>query len=157
ADKMRLLDPEVFAAYACNDARYTYRLWQQFELELEQQGLKQIYEIEKSLVPVVMKMERIGMLVDIPMLAILGDVVNDEIKRLRAEVCDHAGCHFDLNSPQKVAAILYDKLGVPNHKATNCGQRSVDRESLEEVRGYHPAVDALLRYREVDKLASTFI
>jgi DNA polymerase-1 len=56
-----------------------------------------------------------------------------------------------------VATILYDKLNVPCNKTTDKGQRSVDKNVLEEVRGYHPAVDALLRFREVDKLASTFL
>jgi len=51
-----------------------------------------------------------------------------------------------------VAAILYDKLGVPLPKTTDSGQRSVDKEALEDVRGYHPAVDAVLRFREIGQL-----
>lgn len=73
---------------------------------------------------------------------------SDEAKRFLA---------MDLNSPAKVAAILFDKLGVPQNKSTQGGKQSVDRQALNDVRGYHPAVDALLRFREVDKLASTFV
>ena len=86
-----------------------------------------------------------------------GVVVQTEAASIKAEIYESAGCRFDLHSPQKVAAILFDKLGVPSRKETNGGQRSVDREALEDVRGHHPAVDAVLRYREVDKLASTFL
>ncbi|HET9529545.1 MAG TPA: DNA polymerase A family protein, partial [Blastocatellia bacterium] len=83
--------------------------------------------------------------------------VGAEIERVRAEIFDLAGCQFDLNSPAKVAAILYDKLGVPCKGTTDGGKPSVDREALSDVRGYHPVVDAILRYREIDKLASTFL
>ena len=157
ADRLRLLDPDVFNEYARNDSRYTYRLWEKFKPELDREGLSVVYEMEKALVPVVLDMERCGMRIDLDLLNPLGREVDSEIERIRAEVFEHAGCRFDLNSNQKVAAILYDKLGIPSKKITNKGQRSVDREALEDVRGYHPAVDALLRYREIDKLSSTFL
>lgn len=157
ADKLRLLDPEIFNEYAKNDARFTFRLWPKLKQEMEGQGLMQVYELEKRVVPVVMAMEQAGMKLDVPMLATLGDLVNTDIERIKAEAYDYAGCRFDLNSPAKVAAILFDKLGVPSGKTTGKGQRSVDKETLEDVRGFHPAVDAVLRYRELDKLANTFI
>ncbi|KAF0240018.1 MAG: DNA polymerase I, partial [bacterium] len=157
ADKMRFLDPEVFSEYARNDARFTFKLWQKFEPELKQQNLDQVYKMEKALVPIVIKMENVGMLLDTPMLTSLADMINKEIKLIQAEIYEHAGCKFDLNSPAKVATILYDKLNVPSNKATNKGQRSTSKEALDLIRGYHPSIDAILRYREIDKLANTFI
>lgn len=157
ADRMRLLDPQVFEEYARNDSRYTYRLWQQFEPRLNSEGLKPVYELEKSLVPIVREMERSGLKIDLSLIGTLQAEVSAECARIEQEIYDHAGCRFDLHSPAKVAAILYDKLGVKSQKQTNGGKRSVDKESLKDVRGYHPAVDAILRYREIDKLASTFI
>lgn len=157
ADRMRLLDPEVFEEYARNDSRYTYRLWQKFEPCLDAEGLRQVYEMEKALVPVVRAMERQGMRIDLSLIGTLQAEVSAECARIEQEIYDHAGCKFDLHSPAKVAAIFYDKLGVPSQKQTDGGNRSVDKESLKDVRGFHPSVDAILRYREVDKLASTFI
>lgn len=157
ADRARLLDPEIFHEYARNDARYTWRLWQKFEPELNRQGLRQVYELEKQVVPVVLVMEAAGMKLDLERMAEMNAVVQAEAETIKAEIYENAGCQFDLHSPQKVAAILFDKLGVPSRKETNGGQRSVDREALEDVRGHHPAVDGILRYREIDKLASTFL
>lgn len=157
ADKLRLLDPEIFNEYAKNDARFTFRLWPKLKQEMEGQELMPVYDLEKRVVPVVMAMERAGMKLDVPMLATLGELVTADIEHIKAEAWDYAGCRFDLNSPAKVAAILFDKLGVPSGKTTGKGQRSVDKETLEDVRGFHPAVDAVLRYRELDKLANTFI
>ncbi|HKQ92597.1 MAG TPA: DNA polymerase, partial [Blastocatellia bacterium] len=157
ADRMRLLDPEVFSEYARNDARYTFRLWPKFRREMERQGLMAVYELEKAVTPVVMAMEDAGMKLDIQQMDEMRREVQTEADNIESEVYERAGCRFDLHSPQKVAAILFDNLGVPSKKETKGGQRSVDREALEDVRGYHPAVDAVLRYREIDKLASTFL
>src|SRR4030095_4379256 len=157
ADRMRLFDPEIFEEYAKNDARYTFRLWPKFQREMERQGLMAVYDLEKDVVPVVMAMEHTGMKLDLAQMGEMRRTVQIEADNIEAEIFDHAGCQFDLHPPQKTAVILYDKLGVPSHKETDGGQRSVDKESLEAVRGYHPAVDAILRYREIDKLASTFL
>ncbi|MCA1626347.1 MAG: hypothetical protein LC742_00035 [Acidobacteria bacterium] len=155
ADRMKLLDPEVFAEYARNDARYTYRLWQLFKPELERQGLMPVYEIEKRIIPVVRAMESAGMKLDAGVLETLRADVAAEQTRLKAEVFEHAGCEFDLNAPQKVAAILYDKLGLKCTKKTDNGQRSVDVEALKELA--HPAAVKLLEFRKIDKLANTFV
>jgi len=156
-DRMRLLDPRVFQEYAQNDARYAYRLWPKFRRGMERQGLLNVYELEKAVTPVVIAMEEAGMKLDLAQMGEMRRAIQAEADAIEAEIYDYAGCRFDLHSPQKVAAVLFDKLGVPSVKETSGGQRSVDREALEDVRGYHPAVDAILRYREIDKLASTFL
>src|SRR5262249_8798033 len=65
ADRARLIDPPVFEEYARNDARYTFRLWPKFKQEMDRQGLTAVYELEKSVLPVVMKMEDAGMKLDL--------------------------------------------------------------------------------------------
>ncbi len=82
ADRMRLLDPEVFAAYARNDALYTFRLWDKFQSELDIQELRTVYEMEKQLLPVVMRMETRGMKLDIKSLA----TIEREVKAESADV-----------------------------------------------------------------------
>jgi len=157
ADRMRLLNPEIFEEYARNDARFTFRLWPKFRREMERQGLFNVYELEKNVVPVVMAMEEAGMKIDLSQMAEMSAEVKAEAERITAEIFECAGCRFDLNSPKKVSTILYEKLGLPCNKETATGQASVDKEALEDIRGYHPAVDGILRYREIDKLASTFL
>src|SRR5262245_66598752 len=102
-------------------------------------------------------MEEAGMKLDLAQMGEMRRAIQAEADAIEAEIYDYAGCRFDLHSPQKVAAILFDKLGVPSVKETSGGQSSVDRKALEDVRGYHPAVDAILSYREIDKVASTFL
>jgi DNA polymerase-1 len=155
ADKMRLLDPEVFAEYARNDARYTFRLWEKFRKELDTQGMRSVYEMEKRLLPVVMAMETRGMKLDIQSLSKIERKVKTDSARLKTEIFELAGVEFELSKPRAVAAILFDKLGLKCPKETPGGARSVDIESLKEIA--HPIAVKLSEYRKIDKLANTFI
>jgi DNA polymerase I-like protein with 3'-5' exonuclease and polymerase domains len=155
ADKMRLLDPEVFAEYARNDARYTFRLWDKFQAEIDEQELTEVYAMEKQLLPVVMRMEERGMKLDIKSLATIEREVKAESARLKTEIFELAGTEFELSKPLSVGTILYDKLGLKCPKQTATGKRSVDSESLKEIT--HPIAVKILEYRSIDKLANTFI
>lgn len=157
ADRMRLLDPPAFEEYARNDARYTYQLWDLFQPLLEKDGLQRVYQLEKRLVPLVIEMETVGMMLDLPLLKTLGSLVRTEIDKCKQEIYALTGYKFDINSSPKLARVLYDEMEVGCGKTTKGGQRSVDREALEQVRGAYPIVDAVLRYRELEKLANTFI
>jgi DNA polymerase-1 len=155
ADRMRLLDPEIFSEYARNDARYTFQLWEQFKKELDNQELRSVYEMEKAILPVVMAMETRGMKLDIQSLATIEREVKADSARLKTEIFELAGVEFELTKPRAVAAILYDKLGLKCPKETPSGARSVDIESLKEIA--HPIAVKLSEYRKIDKLANTFI
>lgn len=157
ADRLKLFDPEIFVEYALNDSRYTWELWKRFEPELEAQELRRVYELEKALVPVVRRMETRGMRVDLRKFSALRDAVDKDMAQIQSEIFEMCGRRLDLHSPDKVAKFLYDALGLPSTKATRGGKRATDREALESLRGRHPVVDALLRWRELDKLAASFI
>ena len=74
-----------------------------------------------------------------------------------AEVYAHAGEEFNLNSPPQLRKILYEQLGLQPGKKTPKGELSTDASVLEKLRDAHPIVDALLSWRELDKLNSTYL
>ena len=76
---------------------------------------------------------------------------------LKAEVYRHAGEEFNLNSPPQLRKILYEQLGLQPGKKTPKGELSTDASVLEKLRDAHPVVDALLSWRELDKLNSTYL
>ena len=76
---------------------------------------------------------------------------------LKAEVFRHAEQEFNLNSPPQLREILYDQLGLQPGKRTPKGELSTDASVLEKLRDAHPIVDALLSWRELDKLNSTYL
>jgi DNA polymerase-1 len=128
------------------------------EEQIDRQGLRPLLEdVELPLASVLARMEARGVRLDVPYLEDMGESVRDRMATLHAEVFRHAGQEFNLNSPPQLRAILYDQLGLQPGKRTPKGELSTDASVLEKLRDAHPIVDALLSWRELDKLNSTYL
>jgi DNA polymerase-1 len=123
---------------------------------LSARGMSRLYdEVERPLVRVLARMEAVGVGVDVEALRALASELSSEARRLETEIQDLAGEAFVVNSTPQLRTILFDKLGLAPQKKTKTGY-STDAQTLEKLRGEHPIIDALLRYREVEKLRSTY-
>ena len=123
---------------------------------LEELGMHQLYYgIELPLCPVLAEMEAAGMLVDRATLASFGEMLDGRIRAGEALIYELAGEQFNINSTQQFGRILFDKLGLPPVKKTKTGY-STSAEVLEKLRGRHPIVEAVLDYRQLAKLKSTY-
>jgi DNA polymerase-1 len=128
------------------------------EEQIDRQGLRRLLEeVELPLASVLARMEARGVRLDVPYLEEMGESVRDRMATLKAEVFGHAGEEFNLNSPPQLREILYERLGLQPGKRTSKGQLSTDASVLEKLRDAHPIVDALLSWRELDKLNSTYL
>ncbi len=128
--------------------------------EITKQELTRVYdEIELPLMPVLRDMERIGISIDVAHLKKLSKKMHTEITALEKRMYAHAGVEFNINSPKQLGEILYDTLGLKpkNQKHTSTGQRSTRESELEKMVGMHPIIEDILRYREIQKLVSTYI
>jgi DNA polymerase-1 len=112
-------------------------------------------EIEQPLVRVLARMEVVGIPVDIGVLRSIAAGLAEECRELEATIWDLAGEPFKVNSVPQLRAVLYEKLALTPVRKTKTGF-STDARTLESLRGQHPIVAALLRYREVEKLRSTY-
>ncbi len=123
---------------------------------MESRGLQKLYdEIERPLVRVLARMEKVGVRVDVGLLRRIYDGLVSEGRRLEEEIQDLCGQRFLVNSTQQLRKVLFDQLGLQPQKKTKTGF-STDAASLEKLRGLHPIIEPLLRYREVEKLRSTY-
>ncbi|MGH9106845.1 MAG: DNA polymerase I [Acidimicrobiales bacterium] len=123
---------------------------------LASRGMSRLYdEVERPLVRVLARMELVGVRVDVPELERLGRVLADEARTLEHRVHDLAGGEFLVNSVPQLREVLYGKLGLVPGKKTKTGY-STDSQTLEKLREEHPIIPAILRYREVEKLRSTY-
>jgi DNA polymerase-1 len=102
-------------------------------------------------------MEARGIALDVAYLDEMGSSVRERMASLRADVFEHAGEEFNLNSPPQLRKILYEKLGLQPGRKTPKGELSTDASVLEKLRDAHPIVDSLLSWRELDKLNSTYL
>jgi DNA polymerase-1 len=112
-------------------------------------------DIEQPLVRVLARMEVVGIRVDGDVLRTITTGLADECQNLEATIQTLAGTPFKVNSVPQLRAVLYEKLGLTPVRKTKTGF-STDARTLEQLRGQHPIVEALLRYREVEKLRSTY-
>ena len=125
--------------------------------KLEELGMKELYEtVELPLCPVLAEMEYNGFLVDRQALERFGRLLREGIAARQQEVYGLAGEEFNLNSTQQLGNILFEKLGLPAIKKTKTGY-STSAEVLEKLRGRHPIIDAVLEYRQLAKLNSTYV
>lgn len=121
---------------------------------------REVYErIEKPLIPVVRRMEERGILVDSKALASLAAEYRAELAELEKKIYAVAGRAFNISSPKQLGEALFDELKIipERQKKTAGGARSTRESELEKIRDAHPVVGAVLEYRELKKLLSTYI
>ncbi len=124
--------------------------------ELEKAGELELYDdIERPLIRVLAKMEVAGIGVDVDRLRATNTELTSEANALESTIHELAGEDFNVNSSTQLRHVLYEKLQLTPGKKTKTGY-STDAQTLERLRDAHPIVDALLRYREVEKLRSTY-
>lgn len=125
--------------------------------EMREKEQEKLYkELELPLVDVLYFMEKEGFKVDRKYLDELNGELTSETEKLAAEITDLAGEPFNINSTQQLAKILFDKLGLKHGKKTKTGY-STNVEVLESLRNEHPIIPAILQYRELVKLKSTYL
>jgi DNA polymerase-1 len=112
-------------------------------------------DIERPLVRVLARMEVTGVPVDRGVLHAIAAGLADECRELEASIQELAGGPFNVNSVPQLRSVLYERLGLTPTRKTKTGF-STDARALEQLRDQHPVVEALLRYREVEKLRSTY-
>ena len=128
------------------------------EERIDQQGLRGLLDdVELPLSSVLARMEARGIRLDGDYLDEMGESVRDRMATLKADIYQQVGSEFNLNSPPQLRTILYEQLGLQPGKKTPKGELSTDASVLEKLRDEHPVVDALLRWRELDKLNSTYL
>ncbi len=133
------------------------RLWEEIE---KIPTLKKVYlEIEKPLLEVVEYLSQTGITLDIDYLGKLAITMHAELTKLEVSIYELAGTTFNINSPKQLGEVLFDKLGLKpkNQKKTAGGQRSTKESELEKLQGEHVIIPLLLRYRELQKLVSTYV
>ena len=144
------------AEKTCLDAAAVATLAPGLSAEIEQNGLRSLNDdIEVPLVSVLARMEHAGVAVDRPELEKLNADMTAEAGALAEQIQVDAGEEFNVNSTKKLREILFENLGLKPQKKTKTGY-STDQATLEKLVGEHPIIDNLLRYREVEKLRSTY-
>lgn len=149
---------EPATRYAAEDADITFRLHERLWPRLKGiPNLRSVYEnLEIPLIPILAKMERIGVLVDPWLLQQQSDFLMDKMAGLEAKAHVLAGMPFNLGSPKQIQTVLYEYLHLPILKKTPKGQPSTDESVLAELAESYELPSIILEHRTASKLRSTY-
>ena len=141
-------------ASACAEAMWY--LQPVLEEELEKNGMTKLYrEMELPLCKVLYRMENRGISIDRAQLEQFGDMLSQRIADCEALIFSYSEEQFNINSPKQLGELLFEKLGLPPVKKTKTGY-STNADVLEKLKNKHPIIPAIMDYRMLTKLKSTY-
>jgi DNA polymerase-1 len=159
---MDLVPVDEVGEYACEDADVSLRLHYHFAPQLKALGVEQLYrDVEIPLIDVLAAMERRGICLDVDYVKRLGKELGEQLAVLEQGIKEAAGQEFNLNSPQQLSQILFEKLevhkelGIKRLRKTKTGY-STDASVLDSMSA-HPVVAQVMEYRNLAKLKSTYV
>ena len=124
--------------------------------ELKREGMESLYSgIELPLCPVLFEMEQLGVAIDKDQLIQFGEMLSARISDCESIIYTAAGETFNINSPKQLGEILFEKIGLPVIKKTKSGY-STNADVLEKLKDKHIIVPAVMDYRMLTKLKSTY-
>jgi DNA polymerase-1 len=149
---------ERAAEYSAEDADVTLQLHQALWPQLEAiPSLKSVYEqIEQPLVPVLLRMEHTGVLVDVDLLRKQSTELAKRMHEVESECHRVAGQPFNVDSPKQLQEVLFVKQGIPVTRKTPTGQPSTAEDVLEELADQYELPKLIMEYRGLTKLKSTY-
>lgn len=152
------VDIDRVAPYACQDADLTLQLSSLLWPKVKEENLDSLYrKFELPLIEVLADMEMWGVKIDTQALKNLSSELEYELGHLREKIYDISGEEFNINSPQQLASILFDKLNLPASRRTKITKSySTSVNILQELAGDYPIAQYTLKYRKLAKLKSGY-
>ncbi|RNC85789.1 MAG: DNA polymerase I [Balneola sp.] len=152
------LTPEEVYLYACEDADITLQLYQVLSKKMKEDELNEVSDqVDFPLMEVLGDMEFQGIRLDEDMLVSFSGELEQDIRKLEAEIYEKAGQEFNINSPAQLGDILFDKLGLPAGKKTKTGKYSTNEAVLTKLAVKYEIPSLILEYRSLAKLKSTYV
>ena len=147
------LDITAATPYAAEDAIVCMALYKLMRPELDKnEKLRELYDrCDLPLMPVLLKIERAGVLVNRDGFKQLSGVFHNQLGTLESEIWQLAGHEFNIASPKQLGTVLFDELQLPANR-----KRSTDAETLNDLIDAHPIIEKILNWRSIAKLAGTY-
>ena len=139
--------------YAAEDACICRALYDLMRPELNADNkLRELYETcDLPLMPILVQMERAGVLADRAKLQHLSAIFHEQLQKLQSEIWTLAGHEFNIASPKQLGCVLFDELNLPANK-----KRSTDADALNDLIDAHEIIEKILNWRSIAKLAGTY-
>ena len=167
---MDRVDISSAAEYAAADADFTERLRRDLEVELEEKALDDMLrEYEMPLVPVLVRMQRDGVAIDVGALHKMSEELGTELDRIRNDMYLTVGHEFNLNSSKQLGDVLFTEFRLPPTRRNKSGF-STDAASLDGLKAHldtgtiegadpraYDVLNGILEHRQLSKIKSTYV
>ncbi len=153
------VEDEKLMLYSAEDADFTERLTRHLAPKLKARKLRELFDtIEMPLVPVLAALEDTGVELDISFLKTMSGKLKKKTKEIEAKIYKQAGEKFNISSTQQLREILFENLEIPTDRVarTKTGLSTAASE-LDKLKDLHPIIKLIQEYRELAKLASTYV
>ena len=141
-----------------NSAAGILYLFEDIQKIMKEKKLEKLYyDMEKPLISVLYAMEQEGFAIDRNVLTTLATKFKAELSNLTKEIYDVVGEEFNINSTKQLAHILFEVLNLSTKEAKTKTGYSTNVEVLQSLYNDHPVIPLILRYRELEKLRSTYL
>jgi DNA polymerase I len=158
-DKYSKVPFDDLAKYGVIDTIMTLQFHKLFEGQLIENGQLEwpFHNIIMRAANAFVDIEIRGIKIDVQHLLRVREIMEEEMEVEARKARESVGLReINLNSPQQVAAVIYDQLRMPAPKSRKLGPRSTNHEAIEPLKGKHPFIDYLMAYRRVAKLKSSY-
>jgi DNA polymerase-1 len=146
--------------YAAEDAWMTFMLYGAIKKKMELSSLSHLLteakNVEYPFMLVLMRMERLGIKINPSKLLELQKRLSEDLATLTQEIYTLAGSEFNIRSTQQLGVILFQKMGLKGGKKTKTGY-STNEAVLQSLKGEHAVIEKILKYREYQKILSTYV
>ena len=151
--------PEAILDYAAEDADVAFRLHAVLMPKIKEMGLEHLLlDCEEPLAGVLLRMETIGVRLDVPTLRRFRQELEGEVIRQELAIRNYTGAGVNLASPKQLGEFLFGYLKLdPTVKRTSRGQFPTNEELLLKLRDRHPIIDLILDWRACVKLKNTYV
>lgn len=153
---LRHVDDKTALTYACRDADATLRCYHVLRKRIAKEGLESALNIDTAIIPMVLEMQRNGVLVDLGALEPLGEELGRKMDSISAGLESLLGYYINPGSPDQVAEMVIKERLPIKVKLGKRGKQSTAAEYLKPLRGI-PIIDKIVEWREVETLKSMFV
>jgi len=150
------LTKEQLKKYNDSHVKITKQLYDLYYKEIVDNGLQVVYNMERALLPTVVKMELQGMKLDLSWLECLATDYGKTLESCNQQILDAVGKEFNINSPKQLGEVLVEH-GVPLTERTATGQYKTDAETLKSLKKSYSLLDLVLEQKKYQKLLSTYV
>ena len=155
--ELKKADEDTIKENITRKARFILNYYDKYYEKLVSEEMEDLYNnIEFPLVRVLSDMEKTGVKVDKDKLEDMKLDLTERISLITKKIYELAGKEFNINSPKQLGEVLFTDLNLPQPKSNKTGFKT-DVKVLQRLVDYHPIIEQILEYRNLNKILTTYL